>query len=273
MNLLKPSLTIRTGLFAAFPLLGNAALITAIPGPDDQGGMIMPMVSIIDADDVMNPSSGRLSVAFNPQAVPVLRSLEEWSPGSWFAEAAAWRPDLGSPAGVGGTPAANAGNGDVFNNQYGFMFMSMPGMGMANIPVGQSLGLQLVSLSSPDLRSFNYVNSANLWDEVFAGAGSQVLWNGSMWHNYFTLPGDTPAGTYTATFEVFIADQEFSPGTGFVDYSSAALAAARDGNFESAFIHYDFTVIPEPSTVAVFAGLLMLLLALGRKRVESNGHP
>lgn len=248
-------------------LTGTSAIggvITSVPGPDAQGGMIMPMVTIINTDNATNPTEGDISISFNPSSVPVLRSLSEWSPGNWFAETAAWRADLSPPVGVGGTPLANAGNGDLFNNQYGFMFMSMPMEGMANIPSGKSLAIRLLSVSSGDLGIFNYRNDINLWDPVLGGIGSQVLWNGSMWHGYFTLPADAAAGTYTAEFEVFIADTTFTSG-GWVDYTPAALAAAQDPNFTAATVSYEFTVIPEPGAYALALGALMLVFVAVRR--------
>jgi len=236
--------------------LVSAAVISAVPGPDDQGGMIMPMVTITGADNYENPTSGTITITFNPTSVPVLSPLETWSPGDWFAEGAAWRVDLGSAAGIGGTPEANAGNGDLFNNQYGFMFMAMPMMGSAYVPTGKSLAIQLTALSSSSLEVYNYGNAENRWDSVFSTVGSQVLWNGTMWHSYFTLPSIAEPGTYTATFEVFIANQAFTSGTGYVDYSASALTASRDGNFTSAFVDYTWSVIPEPSS------LILLTLAL-----------
>lgn len=224
----------------------------------------MPMVSIINTDDAMDPTFGDIAIGFDPATVPQLRSLQDWSPGDWFDVPAAWRADLGSPAGAGGTPAANAGAGSLFNNQYGFMFMAMPMMGAANVPSGKSLGIRLLAVSSPDLRSFNYVNSQNRWDQVFDSINAQVLWNGNMWHNYFTLPAAAPPGTYTATFEVFIANEEFTPGTGWADYTAAALAAAQDLNFTPATLQYTWVVIPEPSAAALV--LLAAAVALGARR-------
>ncbi len=257
MNFIRISVW-SVAVLAAIPF-SHAALITAIPGPDDQGGMLMPMVTIINTDDPNNPTSGDISINFSPTQTPQLQSLQSWSPGAWFDTGAAWRSDLGSPAGIGGTPVANAGNGDLFNNQYGFMFMSMPMMGMAIIPTSKSLGIELISLSSPLLESYNYVNSSNLWDQVFPTIGSQVLWNGNMWHNYFTLPAASAPGTYSATFEVFIADTPFTGTTGWAQYDASALNAAKDINFNSTTVDYTWTVIPEPSTYALLALASLLL--------------
>lgn len=225
----------------------------------------MPMVTITGADDTMNPTTGAIAISFNPGATPILNTLEEWSPGSWFADTAGWRADIGSPEGVGGTPAPNAGNGDLFNNQYGFMFMAMPMMGAANLPAGKSLGIKLVSASTSLLESYNYVNAQNRWDQVFPSAGSQVLWTGSMWHNYFTLPSPAAAGTYSARFEIFIANTPFTGTTGFAQYDAAALNATADTNFTSATVNYSWVVVPEPPACwLLVSGVLALAAAAGK---------
>lgn len=233
-----------------------AGEISAVPGPDDQGGMLMPMVSITGADSISNPTAGTVSIMFAPSSAPVLRSLQAWSPGDWFADTAAWRADIGSPAGVGGTPAPNAGNGDLFNNQYGFMFTNAGGTRPSPADLtanNKSVAIRLTSLSSPSLESYNYVNNQNRWDQVFANLGDQVLWNGNMWHNYFTLPSSTPAGTYTAGFEIFIADTPFTGTTGWAQYDSAATSAVANPNFTPASLTYTFEVVPEPTTFGLMA--------------------
>jgi hypothetical protein len=242
----------------------HAALTTAPPGPDDQGGMLMPMVTITaTAGGNTDPTAGSVNI-MPPSGTPVLKSTEQWVPGSWYAEDAAWRVDLGSPEGGGGTPAANAGSGSLFNNQYGFLFSTMGGMS-GNVPLGNSLALRLDSISSPQLKSFNYGNAANRWDQVFDEVDAQVLWSGSMWHNYFTLPASAPAGSYSATFEIFVADTPFTGTTGFAQYDSTALTAARNPNFTSAFVTYQFNVVPEPSS-GILLGLGIGSLLVRRRR-------
>lgn len=235
--------------------VAQADLITSAPGPDDQGGMIMPLVYITNADDPENPTRGTLAVGFDPHPSPVLEGLQYWWPGSWFVASAAWRADLGSPAGVGGTPSENAGRGDLFNSQYGFTFGAYPEEGWAYVPVGKSLGIRLKSRSSYFLRAFNYDDFENIWDEVTSPARPQVLWDGTMWHNYFTLPANAPPGIYTAEYEVFIANAEFQGGTGFVDYSPSALAAVADPNFTPVTVTYTW-VVPAPpvATISLASG-------------------
>jgi hypothetical protein len=250
----------------------RAAEISAVPGPDDQGGMLMPMVSITGADSISNPTSGTVSVMFAPASVPDLRSLEDWSPGDWFSTTATWRPGIGSPAGVGGTPAPNAGDGDLFNNQYGFMFTTSGGTRPSTAALttqGKAMAIKLTSVSSPSLESFNYVNNQNLWDQVFAAVNDQVLWNGNMWHTYFTLPASAPAGTYTAEFEVFVANTPFTGTTGWAQYDSAATSATADPNFTPATLTYTWNVsaVPEPAALGLLGiGSLAGAAILRRRR-------
>lgn len=238
--------------------VAQAGLISAVPGPDDQGGMIMPMIYLTNTDNPDDPTRGALAVSFDPHPDPVLAALQNWSPGSWFAVGAAWRADLGSAAGVGGTPSGNAGRGDLFNCQYGFTFAADPAQGWAYVPWGKCLAIRLKSRSSSLLRAFNYEDYDNRWDEVLSPGRPQVLWDGTMWHSYFTLPAGTPPGIYTATYEVFIAKAEFQGTTGFVDYSPSAMAAAADANFTPATVTYRWVVEGEPVPVVVFRASIRL---------------
>jgi hypothetical protein len=228
----------------------NAAVLTAIPGPDDQGGMIMPMISLVGTN---------LNTSFNVDTPPLLQSLSTWSPGDTFSPTASWYSLL-DPIG---------GDGALFNNQFGFTFMANPGMGMSNVPAGKSLAIKLLSVSSNQLESWNYVNTQNRFDEVFTGSGSQVLWRGSMWHNYFTLPGDVTPGIYTAAFQVFITSTAFTSGTGFVDYSPSALNATMDTSYNPVTVNYSWEVVPEPSSLLLaVGGGVLLFLAIRKPRLS-----
>lgn len=237
-------------LACVFAATAEAGLITSAPGPDEQGGMIMPVVFITNTDNPYAPTRGTIGISFAPEAVPVLAGLQDWWAGAWFDANAAWREDIGSPAGMGGTPTANAGSGDLFNCQYGFTFDANPELGASYVPEGKCLAIRLKSVSSPLLRSFNYDDFDNIWDEVLSVDQPQVLWNGYMWHNYYTLPADAAPGTYTATYEVFIANAEFTYGTGFTDYSPSAIAAEADPNFTPATLTYTW-VVPAPPVASI----------------------
>lgn len=236
-NLMKKTLLFLLFGLALFTEAGRAVTLTSVPGPDDQGGMIMPMVGI---------SGNALTLMFMPPMdTPVLQSLGVWSPGDDFSPTAAWYPLL-NPA-PGGAEA-------LFNNQYGFMWSG-------TLPMGKALGIRLLSRSSDDMQSWNYVNSQNRFDEIFANIGDQVLWNGNMWHNYFTMPNAAPAGTYTASFEIFIANATFSTGTGWADYSPSAMSATQDMNYSTVTVNYAWKVVPEPAACCLLAlgGLVCLL--------------
>ncbi len=225
-----------------------ATELTAIPGPDDQGGMIMPMVTL---------TGTTVNVSFNPAATPVLAGLGTWSPGDTFPNSASWNSLL-DPV---------DGQGALFNNQYGFMFMANPMMGMDNVPTGKSLGIRLLARNSSLLESWNYVNGQNRFDEVFANVGDQVLWNGSMWHNYFTLPNSAAPGIYTASFEIFIADTTFTAGTGFADYTAGALSAAQDTGYRPVTVNYSWQVVPEPSVSLLLVAGASGFLFFRKRRV------
>jgi hypothetical protein len=248
-----------------------AGEVTAVPGPSDQGGMIMPMISITNFDDLQNPTSGDLAVMFSPTSTPELRTLEEWTPGDWFTTNAPWRQAIGSPVGVGGTPVTNAGNGDRFNNQYGFVFSNNGGL-RPNLPAGKSLGIKLTGVSTSALESFNYSGTAPRWDRVFADVGDQVLWNGSMWHNYFTLPGSAADASVTATFEIFISDTPFTGTTGFAQYDAAANNAVANPNFTPASLTYTWTVspVPEPTTFGLLAVAGLAAVSFLRRRTRRS---
>ena len=255
----------------------QATLIFHVPGPMMQGGMVMPMVTITaTSGPASNPSAGTINVAFshNHTLDPIiLRPHQQWQPNTWFDVSASWRPFIGSPVGVGGTPLPNAGAGDLYNNRYGFMFMSNPMMGMANIPTGNSLGIRLTSITSPNLKSYNYLNAPNIWDEVWTGGvGSHVLWNGSMWHNYYVMPANTPPGTYFATYEIFMASTPFTGSRGPAQYDALALAALQNPNFTTTTITYQFTVIPEPGTL-VLAALVLAIVCVWRKTFSARTRP
>lgn len=223
----------------------QAAILTSIPGPDDQGGMIMPMVTL---------SGDSLSIMFMPPSeLPRLASLDYWSPGDTFNPSSAWHAEL-DPL---------SGNGALFNNQYGLTFMG-------SIPAGGALGIRLLSTSSNLLQAWNYVKSQNRFDQIFQHIGDQVLWNGSMWHNYFTLPEDAAPGVYSATFQVFIADGTFVAGSGFADYSLSALTATQNMSYTPVNITYSWEVaaIPEPSSLLLLGGMgtCVILLKLRKRK-------
>ncbi|MFV0415246.1 MAG: hypothetical protein ACK5NG_02645 [Chthoniobacterales bacterium] len=211
----------------------QAAVIDYIPSPDDQGGMLMPMIDLGAASVAIIPPSGGV--------LPTLHSLEYWNPGDEFDPVSAWYSTLNT----------SSGNAQRFTSRYGFMFMDMGG----NLPLDQSIALRLIS-KSPELQIWNYGKSANRFESVLETANSQILWDGTMWHPVITLDNSAMTGVYTATFEAFVADAPFTSGTGFVDYSASALAAAQNSAFTPAqfILTWNAAPIPEPSSLLFFVG-------------------
>lgn len=242
---MKKTFIILSLLFFAFSLRGSADILTAIPSADDQGGMIMPMIGI---------SGNSLTLMFMPpMEAPTLGDLEFWSPGDEFDPSAAWYSLLNP---------ASSGQGALFNSQYGFMWNGI-------MPGGKALGIRLLSWSSSGMQSWNYVNSQNRFDEVFTNAGDQALWNGNMWHSYFTLPNDAAPGVYTASFEIFVADATFTGGTGWVDYTPGARSAMQDMGYTTVVVDFSWNVVPEPSTcLLMICAVVMGMLLLARRTAE-----
>lgn len=228
--------------------LVHAMVLTTLPGPDDQGGMIMPMVYF---DGQKFSVSGLTDTNGNVigSTIAQLAPLTYWSPGNTLSTTSPWYGLL-DPVG---------GQGLAFGNRYGYMMDPSSEF----LPTGNSIGIRLVS-STSGISFYNYrsgLSGTALFDQVFlfnpAQGHDYVLWNGSMWHFYAAV--DSP-GTYSATFEIFMANTTFHSGTGFVDYSTVAL---EDTNYESALLNLTWVVVPEPGTL-VLASVGLALLGLVR---------
>ena len=248
------NITICFLLFISSFIPARAGVLDYLPGPDDEDqGMIMPEISI--TGHTFSVYSGSVPGGYDGLVPPLpqLKSLNTWSPGNTFQPTADYYSLL-DPVG---------GNGGLFNCQYGFT------SGGGTIPSGESVGIRLVSRSSDLIQEWNYwgdVGAGFHLDPILSNVGSQVLWQGTMWHTYFTLPSSAAPGIYSETFEFFVAKTPYTAGTGYGDYSPTALAAAQDTNY----IPVDLTLywqvaVPEPSTW-VFIGFGMLILLFQRPR-------
>lgn len=217
----------------------RATVLTSIPSPGAQGGMIMPMIEV---------NGSVLSTMFTtPAPLPLLASLDDWSMNATFEPTSAWYTKL--------DPAQENGR---FSSRYGFT------AGGDFLPAGTSLGIRLLSASA-GLQFWNYSSGENRFDEVFTLARPHVLWDGSMWHDVVTLPNASTPGTYAASLEFFVADKDFASGTGSVDYSMSALSAGDQPGYNSVTVALSWTVVPEPSTAALL-GLSLAGLALFSSR-------
>lgn len=219
---------------AALPLC--AANLSSIPTPMAQGGMIHVYVSF---QDVLSNSFSVSTDAGTPQ----LRPLSLWAPGDNFLPADPWYPAL--------SPSAQ---GLPFNSQYGFLIDSATS---DFPPDGTSIGIRLLS-ATPGLQAqFYRATDPKSFTTVFTPSHDYVLWSGGMWHPVFTAPG---AGNYEATFQFFLANASTAS---VADYTTTAAAVP---GYSTANVTLQFTSVPEPSTLALLATGLGLLLWTRRRR-------
>ncbi|MEM9658061.1 MAG: hypothetical protein AAF961_06845 [Planctomycetota bacterium] len=136
--------------------------------------------------------------------------------------------------------------GVYFNAQYGWL----PG-GILSPPDGAAVWIRRTAASYPDGAAFRVYEGGNMmegmdaWsmEEIYANDGDVWRWDGLMQHDYYTV--DMP-GDYSMSFEIYFGD---SAGTPIAGYSPAV---AR----------FEFTAIPEPSSVAL--ALAAAIVCVGR---------
>lgn len=228
-------------LFVSTALLAsahvNAATLTAIPSPMQQGGMIHADVVFLDQ------STDTFEVTLH-HGSPEMKPLSIWSPGNDFDPSDPWYSEL--------DPSQHA---KPFNSQYGLLIdttFSDP------LPVGKSLGIRVLSMDA-GLTGYFYrgTDGSEEFSALLGEAGDAVLWSGAMWHPVFVA--DAP-GIYMTTLEFFVADETLS---GFVEPTTAL----NDPGYSTGTVTLMLTAVPEPHTYALLAGAVCLgWVAYRRKR-------
>lgn len=216
----------------------SAAVLTTIPSPMVQGGMIHINV-------VFDETAKEFSVHVD-SGTPELKPLSLWSPGNTFDPSDPWYHPLNTSE-----------QARLFNSQYGFLL----DVGMSDpIPAGKSIGIRLLT-GTTGLESYFYKGTdPKEFQPLFSPSHDYVLWSGTMWHTVFTMPFATAYESgVAAQFEFFLADE---PATGFVDWTTTA---AADANYTAATQVVTWTAIPEPSAVLLF--MMSAGLAIRRRRV------
>lgn len=220
------------------------------------GGMLMPMAGMSGTTISVPPvSAGELS-AYTPSGTPVLATQDQWVPGSTYdssLSSTGWYNLL--------SPTSAGGQGLAFSNQYGFTAQS--GLSTTLDNLGLSLGIRLVSSSA----GLTFYNTPSTFHQVFAGGDDYVLWSGvGMWHLYAAVaPTEVPT-TFTADFEIFVADTRIGTTSGGVDETTTA---NHQSGYTPGTITLTWTTVPEPSTYGLL-GTAAVGFALMFWRKKSN---
>lgn len=211
----------------------TAAVLSTLPTPMDQGGMIHINVSLQGANLVALPESG----------MPVVQPLSAWKPGDTLDPASPWYSTL--------DPAQGAG---LFNSRFGLLIdagATDPLPGGSKIMVGWVSG-------TAGLQSYRWRNTPapQLFDGIMGTGGSATSWDWStvshgMMHPLFVMPAGS-SGTATATLSFTLVDSSNVPLVGY-NPTQATL---------------NFSVIPEPSSLALSAPAALLLFR--RRRSHST---
>jgi hypothetical protein len=217
--------------FLAFTAQSGAVVLSTLPTPMNQGGMIHINIAF-------NETSSAITI--NPEpGTPVIQGLSAWKPGDTLSPASPWYATL--------DPTQAAG---LFNSQFGLLlFDSDPLPAFAKIMVGWVSG-------TPGLKAYQWRNTdPQIFTGILGTDGSSASWDWStvahgMMHPLFVMPaGSSGPASVTLSFTLADADGVAMPG-----YTGAQTTL-------------NFSVIPEPSAVLIssLAGLLLIR----RKRPNS----
>lgn len=222
--------SITTVLFLSV-LQGAATVLTNLPNPMDQGGMIHINVSLQGSNLVALPEAG----------TPVIQPMSAWKPGDSLDPASPWYATLDPTQGAG-----------LFNSRFGLLIDA----GATDpLPDGSKIMVGWVS-GTPGLQSFRFRNTPapQLFDGIMGTNGSPVSWDWStvshgMMHPVFVMPAGS-SGSASATLSFTLVDASYVPLAGY-NPTQATL---------------NFSVVPEPSSLALTAGAGLLLM---RRRRQS----
>jgi hypothetical protein len=209
--------------FLAAALPASAAVLTTLPSPTDQGGMIHINVAL----------NGSAMEVLLDTGTPGIKPLAEWKPGDTLDPSSPWYATL--------DPSQAAG---LFNSQFGFVMSGDSDL----LPAGSTILIGWVS-GTAGLESFRWRNTTpQLFDGILGTDGSSTSWdwgtvNRGMMHPLFSMPAGS-GGTASATLSFTLAD---SSGVALPGYTAAQTTL-------------NFSVVPEPSAwvLSMFTGLLVL---------------
>jgi hypothetical protein len=213
---------------AALPV--SAAVLTTLPTPMDQGGMLHINVSLQGSNLVALPEAG----------TPLIQPLSGWKPGDSLDAASPWYSTL--------DPAQGAG---LFSSRFGLLIDA----GATDpLPIGAKIMVGWVS-GTAGLEAYRWRNTPapQLFEGIMGTGGSSVSWDWSsvshgMMHPLFVMPAGS-SGSATATLSFTL-----------VDSSNVALAG-----YNPTQATLNFSVVPEPSALVLSVGSGLLLLRRRRQ--------
>lgn len=235
----------------ATPLTQAASYLETIPGPDDTGGMVMPLVAL----DFNNQSVAVSMAQANTVMLYPLQQYQVW--GSHPYADSVFNPALANEPWY--SLLDPSGQHLPFSTQFGFALTS----GNASmIPTGTYLYIKATEISS-GLKIYDVGYWEDVWEQPdgiaqwsqvfgdgnFGGTISPALdnvaaWGDAqsvkMWHPVALVPN---AGLYSARFEIYLGDGFATPLEGW--------------NTASIELHWLATV-PEPTTTAALLGIATL---------------
>lgn len=238
----------------------QANTLDAIPGPDDTGGMVMPMVGL-DFD------TQAVSIHMHQGSTVPIYSLQQYLVnGSYPYADAVFNPALAAEPWYDLLdPTAQH---LPFSNRFGFMLSS----GNAHlIPLGSYVfikatdvteGLKIYDLGhrgddwgqEPDASGWHQVfGEGNFGGTLSPELDNVAVWGDSesikMWHPIALVPSE---GLYSARFEFYLGDGN---GHALDGWTSASIT-----------LHWDAAAVPEPRTTALLVASAMAAATLLRRR-------
>lgn len=208
----------------------GAVILTTLPTPMNQGGMIHLNIALNGNAITVDPEPG----------TPDIKPLAAWKPGDTLDPVAPWYSTLDPTQGAG-----------LFNSQFGLvLFDSDP------LPLGTKIMVGWVS-GTPGMEAYQWKNTEpQLFNGILGTDGSPTSWDWGtvahgMMHPMFVMPAGS-GGSANVTLSFTLADGD---GIALPGYTAAQTTM-------------NFNVVPEPSALLLSAA--GCLFGFRRRRASSK---
>lgn len=126
------------------------------------------------------------------------------------------------------------------NKAYNFQHAWNPG-GFITLPAGTGIWVERIS-QTPGLEVYQRPPAAPSYLQIFQADGERWKWSGAMTHNAYAVLNPT-LSTFSATYRVYIGD---------------ATTGTPLGGYGSAEVTWNWSVVPEPTSLALVAGATLI---------------